>query len=168
MKTLACIALGLSTAAVMFAGAYLAHLGARPGVRGDSVGFEASDETERVTADLECQRQVLLSRLTAKLDITRAVIQHRLPLLEAAYQMRELVISDSRSLGWLRDLFRGCSDEELFCRHVIAMVHSEAILEPPTAAAEVARLEAELQEHLRHGTLHFPNKSPQPILFQIY
>jgi hypothetical protein len=169
MKTLACIALGLSTAAVMFAGAYLAHLGARPGVRGDSVGFEASDETERVTADLECQRQVLLSRLTAKLDITRAVIQRRLSLLEAAREMRELIANDSRSLSWLRDLFGGCSDEELFCRHVIAMVQNNGpLLEPPTFAAEVARLETELQEHLRRGTLHFPNKSPQPILFQIY
>jgi hypothetical protein len=119
--------------------------------------------------ELERQRQIVLSRWVAKLDITRAVIQHRLSLLEAAREMRELIANDSRSLSWLRDCFGGCSDEEMFCRHVIAMVQNDGpLLEPLDVAAEVARLETELQEHLRHGTLHFPNKSPQPILFQIY
>jgi hypothetical protein len=167
MKTLAYIALGLSTAAMTFAGAYLAHLGARPGVCGSCVDFEDCEEADR-SADLEQQRQLLLDRMAAKLDITHAVIQRQLPLLEAAQRVQELISTDSRALGWLRGFFRGCSEEEMFCRHVIAMVDCALLLEPPTAAAEVARLEAELQEHRRRGTLHFPNKSPQPIPFQIY
>jgi len=167
MKTLAYIVLGLSTAAVMFTGSYLAHLGDRSGVGTSAVVFEPADETE-LGRQLDCERRIVLSRLAAKLDIARAVIQRRLSLLEAAYQMRELVINDSRSLRWIREMFRGCTDEEVFCRHLIAMVQSELLLEPPTAAAEVARLEAELKEHLRRGTLHFPNDSPGPILFQVY
>jgi len=167
MKTLAYIAFGLSTAAVTLSGAYLAHLGADSGARGSCVDFDA-DEGASLSADLERQRQVLLDRVAAKQNITRDVIERKLSLLEAARQIQTIVSTDSRALSWLRIFVPSSSEEEMFCRHVIALVESKLLYEPQRAAAEVARLEAELQEHLRRGTLHFANKYPQPILFQIY
>jgi hypothetical protein len=138
MKTLAYIALGLSTAAVMFAGSYLAHLRDRSEVGTSAIGFEGGDGADR-DAEVERERQIVLARLAAKLHITQAVIEHKVSLLEAAYQVRELVSTDSRALASLRGAFPDCSEEEMFCRHVITIVPL-APLEKSVAASEVARL----------------------------
>jgi hypothetical protein len=153
MKTLAYIALGLCTAAVTFAGAYLAHLGTRPGVRCSALDFEARDEAE-YSADLERQRQILLSRLAARLDIAQAVVRRDLPLLEAASRLRDLISADAQARHWLRTFGAGRSEEELFCRQAIGVVGCE-LLDGPAGAAEVARLEAELQVLIDRDALHF-------------
>jgi hypothetical protein len=156
MKTLAYIALGLSTAAVMFAGSYLAHLRDRSEVGTSAIGFEGGDGADR-DAEVERERQIVLARLAAKLHITQAVIEHKVSLLEAAYQVRELVSTDSRALASLRGAFPDCSEEEMFCRHVITIVPL-APLEKSVAASEVARLEAELRDLLDRDALHFKGR----------
>jgi hypothetical protein len=156
MKTFAYIALGLSTAAVMFAGAYLAYLGTRPGVRGSAPDFEARDEAEYST-DLDRQRQVLLDRRAAKLEIAQAVVRRDLPLLKAARRFRDLISADAQALQWLRFFGAGRSEEELFCRQVIRVVKGE-LLDGSAATAEVARLEAELQDLIERDALHFKGR----------
>jgi hypothetical protein len=156
MKTFAYIALGLSTAAVMFAGAYLAHLGTRPGVRGSAPDFEARDEAEYST-DLDRQRQVLLDRRAVKLEIAQAVVRRDLPLLKAARRFRDLISADAQALHWLRIFGAGRSEEELFCRQVIRVVKGE-LLDGSAATAEVARLEAELQDLIERDALHFKGR----------
>jgi hypothetical protein len=153
MKTLAYVALGLSMAAVMFAGAYLGHVGARPGMRGSAVGFELRDEADR-SAELEYQRQILLSRRLAHLDITRALIRREVSLLEAAGRFRDLISVDAQARHWLRMVDADCSEEELFCRQVIRIVDGE-LLDESAATAEVPRLEAELRDLIDRDALHF-------------
>jgi hypothetical protein len=85
----------------------------------------------------------------------------RLTLLEAAARFRELN-SQWPPFDWhlwrefIHFRFPGVSDDEGLCRQVIVCANS-ALWEQPEEAERVrCRLEAELDQHLRHGTLRLP------------
>jgi hypothetical protein len=80
----------------------------------------------------------------------------RLSLLEAAARARDIQ-SASPFFPWerFRESHLGDSDDERFCRMVIDLV---TLPIRPAAGPDpvVARLQAELDEHLSRGTLHLP------------
>jgi hypothetical protein len=81
----------------------------------------------------------------------------RLPLLEATRRWRDLSPVPQQLLADLLRLEPGNSDGERLCRHTIQRIEIGLNLPPEEARRVVARLEAELQEHLaRHGTVVLP------------
>jgi hypothetical protein len=155
MRALGSAAIGIGAATVLVAGALLSY---RCGSSHSSQGPASLDSLycgDR-DADLERRRVAVIDRTAAKLNLCRAVVRRELSLLEAAHQVREIVRDDPVACALLRDLFPGCSEEELFCRHLMSFVEVH-ILDQPAAATELARLEAELDDLLRRDALHFPN-----------
>ena len=51
----------------------------------------------------------------------------------------------------------GCSDDEIMCRHVLQYVGKALQNRPETARIEMARLQAELDERRKNGTLVLTN-----------
>jgi hypothetical protein len=106
-------------------------------------------------AKSEARRAAGLSRGLAKRRIARDVLAQRLTLLEAAEHFRDLN-EGNPDVNW--EVFRrdipGSSDDERYCWQVIEVVQSEARCRDPNYAAVVKdRLEAELRDHLKNGTL---------------
>jgi hypothetical protein len=85
------------------------------------------------------------------------VAEGRLGLLEAAGRFREL------DQHWPalepRRAQPGATDEERYCRVVIATVASFLDDRPQMRAAVIERLEAELRGYLERGDLRLPDKS---------
>jgi hypothetical protein len=102
------------------------------------------DRIEREVA--ACDR-----RSEARRRIARDLAAGRLTLLEAAEHFRDLNLTHPDfHWGQFRHQFPGSSDDERHCRQVLKFVALEG--EPGRAAAR-ERLEAELEGHLRRGTL---------------
>jgi hypothetical protein len=85
----------------------------------------------------------------------------RLTLLEAAARFRELnsqwpPFDWHLWRGFIHVRFPGVSDDEGLCRQVIICAKSALWEKPEEAELVACRLEAELDEHLRHGTLRLP------------
>jgi hypothetical protein len=155
MRALGSTAIGISAVTALVAGALLSHRsGGSPSPR-DPAPLESIYENDR-GAELERQRLTVMHRVAAKQKLCRAVVRRELTLLEAARQMRDVVDADPVSCALLRDLFAGCSDEEIFCRHLMELVEIHA-LEQPAAAADLARLEAKLDDLRCRDALHFPS-----------
>jgi hypothetical protein len=103
----------------------------------------------------------VLQRGLAKGRLAADVAAGRLTLLEAAAGFREL---NSRwpPFDWrlwrqfIHGRFSGVSDEEGLCRQVIGCAKSTLWQQPEKAEQVARRLEAELDQHLRHGTLRLP------------
>jgi hypothetical protein len=113
-----------------------------------------ADECERHAA-LTAQTQALSSHLLAKYNVTTDLANGRLSLAEAAGRFRQLD-QECPGFSWerFRTIYPGATDGERHGREVICAVQCGLHLEPSRAATVVARLEAELQDHLaRHGTL---------------
>jgi hypothetical protein len=100
----------------------------------------------------ERERAAHLCRSVARRRVALDLAAGRLTLLEAAEHFRDLNGSYP-GFSWyqFRHHFPGSSDDERHCRQVIQFV----ALETETGPAAVARkrLEAELEGHLRRGTL---------------
>jgi hypothetical protein len=106
-------------------------------------------------------------RILAKDSITRAVIDGRLSLTEAAAMWGEVnrLLPGGRGLAFedehhlpRRPPLR--TDEERLCRRVIDWVMAETGSEAPGRADEVlARLDAEFQQWRRRGTNRLPDPS---------
>jgi hypothetical protein len=81
-----------------------------------------------------------------------------LSLLDGASRLRELHRGEPESV-WVNVCrrFPNASDEERYCRLLIGDVEAYLLaVDRPRAPAIVARLEHELREHLRRGTLLLP------------
>lgn len=129
----------------------------------DPVGSLRDLQSERRRSnELDAQRERILRWQEQMGEVVRAVIASRITLLEAAARFREL----DRQLpefNWemFRQAYPGSSDAERHCRHVIASAEAELCRRPQEAAGVVARLEAELQEHLkRDGAICLPDVRP--------
>jgi hypothetical protein len=89
-------------------------------------------------------------------EVADEVRAGRLSLLEAAARARDIQ-SASPYFPWkhFRESHPGASDDERFCRMVIDLV---TLPTSPGSGPDpvVARLQAELDEHLSRGTLHLP------------
>jgi len=103
----------------------------------------------------------VLQRGLAKSRLAEDVAVGRLTLLEAAARFRELNSQwppfDWDTWRFFRHCdFPGASDEEGLCRQVINCTRSTLWQQPEVADEVRRRLEAELDQHLRHGTLRLP------------
>ena len=116
---------------------------ARPAERGAEDGPVDAVDRERVASDRRSE-----ARRRVALDLEAG----RLTLLEAAEHFRDLNGSYP-GFNWyqFRRHFPGSSDDERHCRQVIKFVALES--PPGRAASARQRLEAELEGHLRRGTL---------------
>jgi hypothetical protein len=105
---------------------------------------------QRVIQDAACLR-----RIQARYRIAQDVIDKRLTLLAAAELFRDLN-ETAIDFNWacFRRGMPGDSDDERTCRQVIAAATSVLRESPAQAAAVKIRLEAELGDHERKGTLH--------------
>ena len=92
-------------------------------------------------------------------EVTEEVVAGRLSLLDAAGRMRDFQ-SASPYFNWerFRESHPAGSDDERFCRMVIDLAYPLGLKDEPQREAVARRLEAELEEHLRRGTLRLPER----------
>jgi hypothetical protein len=102
----------------------------------------------RRAQDLENRFQTLFACSEEKHHVTLALLAGELTLAEAAGEFERLQDVSGNPLEPLRRKFSGSSDEEVFCRYVIAWVDAELSTRPAERAAVHDRLEKELREHL--------------------
>src|SRR5262249_2374507 len=108
--------------------------------------------------ELDAARARCLRLHEARQRVLADLALGRLKLLEAARLWRDLSPVGPEEVGHLLiQAGPGGSDGERLCRHTIERVRSELDLRPEVTRRAVARLEAELREHLaRHGTVTLP------------
>jgi hypothetical protein len=89
--------------------------------------------------------------------IANTVAEGRMSLLGGAAQLRDMYRAEPR-FSWtrFRECYPGATDDERFCRALILRVRNLHAEDEDQACAPGARLDAELQEHLSHGSLHLP------------
>jgi hypothetical protein len=99
------------------------------------------------------QFRALARRIRAKQAAAADLIERRLTPLEAVALFRDLNRWAPDLSRCYRTAFPDQTEEEIACRQVLNYVRKELeATSPERAAAEVARLEAELEEHrARHG-----------------
>jgi hypothetical protein len=106
---------------------------------------------------LRAESRAGLARLETRHEVAGQVAQRRLSLLEGAARFRAL---DGKEppvvLARLRMTYPGDTAEERCCRHLIHWVRLWLNDHPRADPRIPARLEAELEEHLRGGTLRLP------------
>jgi hypothetical protein len=135
-----------------------------------SVGINVGDLPAALQwLDRESERKQELSATLARCSRLHAARQRvledlaygRLPLLEATRRWRDLSPVPQHIMADLLRVEPGLSDGERLCRHTIQRIEIGLNLPPEEARQVVARLEAELQEHLaRHGTVVLPEPRP--------
>jgi hypothetical protein len=131
----------------------------------DSLGLAALEEQmareRQRSAELDRLNQLVYPRLVAKYQVTAALAAGRLSLLEAAARFRALdQMAPGHPPAIFHSYYAGSSDEERYCRQAIQLLRaSRNSASEQTALAE--QLEAELSEHLAHGTLHLPESGPR-------
>lgn len=109
------------------------------------------EETE-LGNELDVQLAALVARLQAKQRLLEDLIRARLTLLETATSFRDLdrmMPSDQRER--FHRAWRGSSEVERYCHHIIQRAESELVQQPRRAAAVVARLKAEFQAAAETG-----------------
>jgi hypothetical protein len=107
-------------------------------------------------AELDRLNQLVYPRAVAKCQVIAALAAHRLGLLEAAARLRALdQMTPGNPLAMFRSYYAGLSDEERYCRQAIHFLRGGRMA-PCGQTALAEQLEAELSEHLAHGTLHLP------------
>jgi hypothetical protein len=116
------------------------------------------EDLERRSQDLDQQLERAHRRAAAKFRILRAVADARMGLLEAASCNQALTCELPPSAQEdFRRRWPAPTDEERHCRHVIEVAaRLEGAEDPCSATALRARLEEELQDHLRRGPLVLP------------
>ena len=120
-------------------------------------------ENER-QKELNADRARCLRLHEARQRVLEDLARGRHRLLDGARQWRDL---SPVPLHIQADLLRvepGNSEGERLCRHTIQRIEIGLDLPPEEARRVVARLEAELQEHLaRHGTVVLPEPRPSEV-----
>jgi hypothetical protein len=106
--------------------------------------------------DLEARFAAVTRKFEARCQLARELVAGQRTLLETAVCFRELDRAHA-DFVWsaFRKTYRGQTDDERHCLHVIATVENVLWPRPREAAAVIARLKAELQEHLKDGPLYF-------------
>ncbi|HXG13074.1 MAG TPA: hypothetical protein VNK04_25170 [Gemmataceae bacterium] len=92
-------------------------------------------------------------------EIAQEVAAGRMTLLEGAAHFRQLS-RDKADFNWkaFRLTYQGTSDEERYCRQVIAFVASVLDADPSEVEQVIACLEAEMEAHRdRDGLIHLPD-----------
>jgi hypothetical protein len=112
---------------------------------------------ERDSDALTRQDEAILRRSAAKQDICRALAAQQLTLLEAAGRFRDLDESGA-FFDWtiFCEAFPGKTAAERHCREAIRHTHEFLWDRPGEADVVCTCLDAELNRHLREGTLVLP------------
>jgi hypothetical protein len=116
---------------------------------------EAVREEER-SRDLEEQSVAILNRVNTKCSLGAEVVEGRLGLLEAAARFRDLDRQWPALERDPRQAHASDTDEQYYCRAVIAVVGMILHDRPETRAVVLGCLEAELRGHLARGNLRLP------------
>ena len=118
------------------------------------------ERESRKSEEMDQAAPLLLRRIVERRRVTAEVRAGRLTLFEAAARFGKLNAGPGEYgiQQTVQSVYPGDSYEEKLCRQVIRHVELEAASESPGAAeAAVARLEAELEDHmLRHGRVCLP------------
>jgi hypothetical protein len=99
-------------------------------------------------------------------ELGREAAAGRLSLVEGAARLRELYREEPEAV-WVNVCrrFPDASDDERYCRLLIDRVESHMLVaDRARAPFVVGRLEAELREHIRRGTLRLPGGAPRASL----
>jgi hypothetical protein len=133
----------------------------RPGDTSLGVFGRQMAEEIRRGEQLDAAGPIIMHGLERKSEIARELIAGRLTLFEAAARFKAVNAARPANLPPILDPYPGATYEERLCRQVIVFADTE--LEGSYDRAEfVARLEADLQEHLdRHGTVVLPEVPPE-------
>ncbi len=119
---------------------------------------EAAGSEWQCSEDLEAQRLATLERVKTKLGLAVEVAEGRLGLLVAAGRFRGL----DRQWPVLepdpRRVQLGATDEEHYCRSVIAAVRTMLYERPDIDSAVIERLDAELRGYLKRSDLQLPDR----------
>jgi hypothetical protein len=155
----------LSVAALLIAGAAgLVYFGADTGSPRDSDSNSPSiaecllGDKSPTDEETERRQQILLQRCAVKARAVQKLLGGQLTLLEAAAQFRD--VEEALPVTWAPHITAtGPADGERLCRRVIAMAKGWMLENVPAqAAAETARLEAELEQHRGpDGTVRLPD-----------
>jgi hypothetical protein len=118
-------------------------------------------ENER-KEELNATRARCLRLLEARRRVLKDLAHGRLRLLEATRQWRDLSpVPHHQLTDMLAHIKPGASYDERLCRHTIHLIEYSWELPPEETRRVIARLEAELEEHLaRHGTVVLPEPRP--------
>jgi hypothetical protein len=131
-----------------------------PAVRKGGVLEPEFGEELRRAEQLQALQKVVWWGYVTKLRLTDELLARRLTLFEAAAGFRAVDRVRSRQARPVPSFFPGKTDEERLCRRVIASA-DERLHDRPDREAVVARLELELQEHLRrYGAVQLPEFRP--------
>jgi hypothetical protein len=103
--------------------------------------------------ELQAAFRTVKARVDGKQRVVQELLDGRITLLEAAARFHELCAPSPAIIAGLHQRYPGCSsDAECYCRSAIR--YAEDVLEDrPDRAAVLARLQAELDDHLAHGSL---------------
>ena len=130
-------------------------------------GWDLSDlrrqlvEVYQQRSEVKYQIVIAKRRSEARHRIIQDVIAGRETLLGAAASLRAIDTTLSDFQPEYPKFFPGCSEGERLCREVIIRVTNELQdTAPDQVESQTARLEAELQEHLRkhHGVVLLPDE----------
>lgn len=118
--------------------------------------------TERLRAEeLQQANDSVQSRVLEKLLLAARVADGKVSLLDAAARFRQL--DGEKPLLYLKEFrlaYPGRSDDERYCRQVIAFVRGTLSCQPHRHK-DVVRLEAELEQTLRDGSILLPPQGPE-------
>jgi hypothetical protein len=154
----------LTVAAPLVAGAAgLVYFGPGTGSRRDpdskspSIALGLRDRQSATGEEPERRRQILMQRFAVKLRAVQNLLAGRLTLLQAAAQFRDAEKTQPITRG-PGIAATGPADGEGLCRKVIVLAKGWMLENVPAqAGAEIARLEAELEQHRgADGTVRLP------------
>jgi hypothetical protein len=134
---------------------------AATGLSGLVADFATIEQQQRRDVEQTTLLEAIRSRIEARRQLVRDVMEGRLALREAAAQARALHRRwPSLSLERVRECYPGCSDEEAYCRLIMDGVEVELGSKDARAEAILERVEAELEEMLRYqGLARLPGDS---------
>jgi hypothetical protein len=121
-------------------------------------------EQERLRREvLQAEAKRLNAQRRRQSAVIDALLARRLTLAQAAASLRDSRVDEPpkvRRLG--RRYFPDLSEDEWFCTLVIHAVEARLYHRPQEAQTWVARLEEELRQHRRRGTLRLPRAGKSP------
>jgi hypothetical protein len=129
---------------------------------GAILGWQNPEDDSRRRAHIDA----IMRRWSAKERVMADLFARRITLLEAAARFRDLHLT-APPFDWstwrmiMHDRFpNAADDDECMCRHVIDAMDARFSEFSEEAPSVLARLEAELNDHLRRGTLQLRPPAP--------
>jgi hypothetical protein len=110
--------------------------------------YASLENSNREMAELEQRQKGIFHRMDAKQEVLRALRADELSLVEAAARFGEVNRREPETMGYVRGMYPGHSDEERLCRQVLGWAQFNLGDESVKSRATVLRLEAEMEAYL--------------------